>query len=175
MPSEVWLCYTYCTAPAGAHAGWMDMRRLSLLLILLLVATTSWAQTYKWRDPSGRIQYSDTPPPAGAKDVQQLRKTSPGPGSSAPTTAGKSLSDQDAAFRKRLVEQKEGEAKQQKAAEEEQMRARNCEQAKGQLAALDSGGRMMQFNEKGERLVLDDAGRERARADAQKAVDAWCK
>jgi len=156
------------------------MRKLSLLLVLLVISSMTWAQTYKWRDATGRIQYSDTPPPPGAKDVQQLRRTSPAPAptgsTAAPTTAGgKSLADQDAEFRKRLAEKQEAEAKQAKSAEEEQIRARNCEQSRGQLAALESGGRMLQFNEKGERLALDDAARERARADAQKAVETWCK
>ncbi len=150
------------------------MRKSLLILALMMIAATGGAQTYKWRDAGGRIQYSDTPPPPGAKDVQQLRKAPTGPASSTPA-GGKSLADQDADFRKRLAERSEAEAKQIKAAEEEQVRARNCEQAKGQLAAVESGGRMVQFNEKGERLALDDAGRERARADSQKAVDTWCK
>jgi hypothetical protein len=150
------------------------MRKSILLLVLAMVATAASGQAYKWRDSSGRIQYSDTPPPAGAKDVQQLRKA-PAPPTSAAPSAAKSIADQDAEFRKRLVEQKEDEAKQAKAAEEEQIRARNCTQAKGQLAALESGGRMVQLNAQGERTSLDDAGRERAKEEAQKAIEGWCK
>jgi len=150
------------------------MRKAIVLFTLMLIATTGWAQAYKWRDANGRIQYSDTPPPPGAKEVQQLRKPAAGPVVGTPA-GGKSLADQDADFRKRIAERSEAEAKQAKAAEEEQVRARNCEQAKGQLAALESGGRMLQFNEKGERIALDDAGRERAKADSQKAVETWCK
>jgi glutaredoxin len=37
----------------------------------LLVATPSSAQQYRWVDDKGRVQYSDTPPPASAKDVQK--------------------------------------------------------------------------------------------------------
>jgi glutaredoxin len=45
------------------------------LLLLLCVAATVNAQPYRWIDEKGRVQYSDTPPPPGAKDVQrkQLR------------------------------------------------------------------------------------------------------
>jgi hypothetical protein len=149
------------------------MRKHILILVLAVFASAAFGQAYKWRDASGRIQYSDTPPPPGAKDVQQLRKVAPPPTSSTP--AAKSIADQDAEFRKRLVENREAEAKQAKAAEEAEMRARNCTQAKGQLAALESGGRMVQLNAQGERTTLDDAERERAKQEAQKAIEGWCK
>jgi hypothetical protein len=150
------------------------MRKSILVLFLAVATSAAFGQAYKWRDASGRIQYSDTPPPAGAKDVQQLRKV---PASVTSTTpdAAKSIADQDAAFRKRLVERKEAEAKQAKAAEEEQVRARNCTQAQGQLAALESGGRMVRLNAQGERITLDDAERERAAQETRKAVESWCK
>ncbi|MGH8666198.1 MAG: DUF4124 domain-containing protein, partial [Burkholderiales bacterium] len=95
------------------------MRQFIFFLLLAVLASTAWGQTYKWRDASGRIQYSDTPPPAGAKDVQQLRNA-PAPPASATPSASKSITDKDAEFRKRLVEKKETEAKQAKAADDEQ-------------------------------------------------------
>lgn len=148
--------------------------RTLVLVLLLASATVGSAQTYKWRDGSGRIQYTDTPPPAGAREVQQLRKggiASP----AAPSPAAQSVAEQEAEFRKRLVEKQEAEAKQAKAAEEEQLRMRNCTQAKGQLAALESGARMVQLNVQGERIPLDEAERERAKQDAQRAMESWCK
>jgi hypothetical protein len=150
------------------------MRKLVLFLILAAAVPFASAQAYKWKDAAGRIQYSDTPPPPGAKEVQQLRKTPPA-ASANTSTAAKSISENDADFRKRVVEQQEEQAKQAKAAEDEQVRARNCNQSKGQLAALDSGGRMVQLNAQGERIALDDAERARARADTLKAIESWCK
>lgn len=38
---------------------------------LLFIATPSSAQQYRWVDDKGRVQYTDTPPPASAKDVQK--------------------------------------------------------------------------------------------------------
>ena len=67
------------------------------------------------------------------------------------------------------------DGKQAKAEEEERIRARNCEQAKGQLAALEAGGRMVQLDAKGERIALDDADREQAKLESRKAVENWCK
>lgn len=150
------------------------MAKIILTLILVFCAVPSWSQAYKWRDANGNVQYSDTPPPPNARDVQQLRKPAAGP---APGAAGgaKSYTERDAEFRKRLVEKQENEAKQSKAAEDEQVRQRNCEQARGQLAGIDSGQRMVRLNAAGERIALDDAERTAARADALKAIETWCK
>jgi hypothetical protein len=150
------------------------MRKFVLLLILAAAVPFASAQAYKWKDAAGRVQYSDTPPPPGAKEVQQLRKTPPA-ASGNTSSAAKSIGERDADFRKRLVEQQEDQAKQAKAAEDEQVRARNCNQSKGQLAALDAGGRMVQLNAQGERIALDDAERARAREDTLKAIETWCK
>jgi hypothetical protein len=147
------------------------MRKLVLILFLSLLASASFGQTYKWRDAAGNVQYSDTPPPPGAKDVQQLHRSKSAP---APAAAARSYTDQDAEFRKRLVEKQEADTKQAKAADDERTRVRNCEQAKAQLAALESGARMVQVNAVGERVPLDDAERERSKQDAQKAVESWC-
>ncbi len=145
---------------------------IAALVLVMVSSPLAWGQAYKWRDADGRIQYTDTPPPPGAKDVQQLRKPPSGPTSNSPS---KSIAEQDAAFRKRLIEKQETEAKQAKAAEEAKVRARNCEQAKGQVAALDAGGRMVKLNAQGERIALDDAERAQSRAEALKAVEDWCK
>jgi hypothetical protein len=155
------------------HARSKLMLKSALALSLALFCALSWGQAYKWRDANGRIQYSDTPPPPGAREVQQLRPSPPG--ASPPATSRPSYSEQDAAFRKRLVEKREAEASAAKAAEDEKVRVRNCEQARGQLAGIDSGQRMVQLNAAGERIALDDEERKQARADAVKAIETWCK
>jgi hypothetical protein len=145
-----------------------------IVVLAAVFATAASAQMYKWRDSDGRIQYSDTPPPVGAKDIQRLRKDT-SPAAAAPSSAARSLAEQDAEFKKRLVEKQEAQAKQAKEAQEEEFRARNCAQAKAQLAALESGARMVQLNAKGERIPIEDSERERAKQDTQKAVESWCK
>lgn len=150
------------------------MLKTIVTVMLVLTCGLSWGQAYKWRDANGSVQYSDTPPPPGARDVQQLRKPAAGPASGA-TGGTTSYTERDAEFRKRLVEKQENEAKQAKASQEEQVRARNCEQARGQLAGIDSGQRMVRLNAEGERIALDDEERVAARADAVKAIQTWCK
>ena len=52
----------------------------TLALSLLLAAATAQAQQYRWIDKNGRVQYTDAPPPAGAKDVRRTEA----PGAAAP-------------------------------------------------------------------------------------------
>ncbi len=46
---------------------------VALLLGLVLIATPAVADLYKWIGADGRINYSDTPPPPGAKKVEKKR------------------------------------------------------------------------------------------------------
>lgn len=43
----------------------------------LLAASSAQAQLYRWTDPSGRVHFTDTPPPANAKNVQKKRVPAP--------------------------------------------------------------------------------------------------
>jgi glutaredoxin len=43
------------------------------LTVLFFFVAAAHAQAYRWIDEKGRVQYSDTPPPAGAKGVQKKR------------------------------------------------------------------------------------------------------
>jgi hypothetical protein len=130
-------------------------------------AATQW----KWRDSTGRVQYSDRPPPAGTPDQNILvrpagaRTTTPPlvtPVASAPATAPKpsvKASDPELEARKRKAD--EEKAAQQKAAEDKQaqVRADNCQRAQAYQRSLDDGMRIARTNAKGEREVMDDQAR----------------
>lgn len=56
--------------------------RWLILLVLATAAGTASAQIYRWTDANGRINFSNTPPPPGAKAVvvdPDARKVPPGP------------------------------------------------------------------------------------------------
>lgn len=56
-----------------------------IFVALALAASVAHAQQYRWVDDKGRVQYSDTPPPAGARSVQ---KQSAGTAAPAPAENG---------------------------------------------------------------------------------------
>lgn len=61
------------------------MLRLVLAVILACAAATAAAQFYRWTDEKGKVHFSDTPPPPGARNVQ---KKATGPAS---TSSGENL------------------------------------------------------------------------------------
>ena len=52
------------------------MRRL-IAFSLLACALAAQAQLYRWTDDSGKVHYTDTPPPATAKNVQKKGSARP--------------------------------------------------------------------------------------------------
>lgn len=51
------------------------MRRSIAVVALLVAALPAGAALYKWVDAQGRVQYTDTPPPANAKKVEEPKIT----------------------------------------------------------------------------------------------------
>ncbi|MCC6533967.1 MAG: glutaredoxin family protein [Burkholderiales bacterium] len=68
--------------------------KVVLLLLLLAIALPGHAAMYKWVDAQGRVQYSDSPPPADAKKAEE-RKIVP----NTIQTTGAPFAVQDAAKR----------------------------------------------------------------------------
>jgi glutaredoxin len=54
----------------------LSMRRAAFTL-LLLAGFSAHAELYRWTDSSGRTHVTDTPPPAGAKDVKKRASAAP--------------------------------------------------------------------------------------------------
>ena len=49
----------------------MILRAFLLVVIVAAAANPAQAQQYRWVDQNGKIQFSDSPPPPGAKDVRK--------------------------------------------------------------------------------------------------------
>lgn len=129
---------------------------------------------YQWKDKSGQIVYSDNPPP-GNIPSRRLRRDAVGEISGQDAAPAKSVADQDLEMKKRQQEQSEKQAKSDKESADSKARAQNCEMAKNQLAALESGQRIARFNAQGEREYLDDAQRATEVERTRKAVADSCK
>jgi hypothetical protein len=170
------------------------------LACALAAATASWAQsapsegsgTWKWRDATGRVTVSDTPPPNSVPDKDilvrpptQLRLRPAAPAASAndagpkPTAAAGStgaprVDPELEARRKKAIDDQQA---QQKAEEAKTAAARteNCGRAKGHLAALQDGQRLTRTNAQGEREVLDDKGRAEEMQRARSVIASDCK
>jgi glutaredoxin len=58
--------------------------RVLIAFSLLALALTAQAQLYRWTDESGKVHYTDTPPPVGAKNVEKKGAARPADAGAAP-------------------------------------------------------------------------------------------
>lgn len=163
-----------------------------LALCALGLALPAQAQ-WKWRDKDGRITVSDRPPPreVADKDILSRPVTAPRPAPApvpapgdapAPTAAAAPAASAPPTALEREVQARRRAAEEEKAAkakaEEERnaaRRAENCRQARNQLLALESGQRIARTNDKGEREVLDDAGRAQELRRTREVMASECR
>ena len=155
--------------------------RVPVSLLLSAVALSVAGQAvageyiYQWKDKSGQYVYSDNPPP-GNIPSRMLRRdavgeiNAPSPSPASPTTADRELES-----KKRQQDQAEKQAKSDKDSSDAKSKAQNCEVAKNQLAALESGQRVARFNAQGEREFLDDAQRSAELERTRKVIADSCK
>jgi len=160
------------------------------LIFALFCASTATAlsvhaQTYQWKDSSGRTVISDTPPPGAARDARGIG-LSPPPSSSAPkgdaakteavkTDTPKTAAEKDMEFRKRQQEAKEKAEKAEKEAAAAAQKRDNCERARNNLAKLESGNhRMVVPDGKGGETYVEGAVKESEMERTRKIIADSC-
>lgn len=169
------------------------------VLAAAIAAPAAYAQApYIWVDEKGMKQLSDQPPPPSVPPNRILRQprnaqVAPAPAAAddpaaaagAPTAdnakAGAddkakrppTLAERNADFNKRRTEATEAAQKAAQEASQKAAQAANCDQARSNQMALDSGMRMSTFDKDGQRTFITDEQRaERSRQN--KAVLAGC-
>ncbi|MFN0184454.1 MAG: DUF4124 domain-containing protein [Aquabacterium sp.] len=158
----------------------------AILMTLTLLCLPAPAQAqWKWKDSGGQVHVSDLPPPRGTPDKDILsrpdpvvrRPAAPVAAASGPArpASGAARSDPELEARRKKAEAdaaQRGKAEETKLAEQ---KAENCRRAREQMATLDSGVRIARVNAKGEREVLDDAGRAAEVQRARQVISQDCR
>jgi len=145
-----------------------------LAICLLFISISSQAALNKWIDAEGKVHYSDSAPPD--VKVKTLRGSAT-PDSSTPAAAEaapQTLAERDAEWKK---SQKAKEAAAKKASQEQetaQIKQKNCESARSNLAGYENSRRIVQYNPSGERIFLDDTARAQKTDEARQAVSTYC-
>lgn len=151
------------------------MKRYLTAAAALLIAHSAFGQIVECIDAKGAKTLAQFCPPGTVKEVKRASGSTSGGGAPA-GTPGKSLAEQDAAFKKRTLERQEAEAKGEKEKAEAKNAERNCSDARAQLKQLQDGMRISKIDPNtGERSFLEDKDRASETANAQKSVDSWCK
>lgn len=162
---------------AGLRRYTGTMKPLSALLLALacslpMAAAAQWV----WVDKDGRKVYSDRSPPPevpvakilkqpgvkGEASAAALAAAEPASAAKPAAASGPKISGKDKALeeKKKQADAVEAEKKKAQEAEIAAAKADNCTRAKRSKASFDSGVRIAQVNDKGEREVMDDKQRE---------------
>ncbi|HQU48357.1 MAG TPA: DUF4124 domain-containing protein [Casimicrobiaceae bacterium] len=137
---------------------------------LALAAGSASAALYKWTDSSGRIVYSDQPPPAGVK--YDTVGGAPPPDN---PNAARDLANKEAQFKKEQRERAEADAKAGQARTDAAKRAEVCEQARAGIRTYQADNvPVVTINAKGEQVVVDAAERQRRLAEQQRLAREYC-
>jgi len=160
------------------------MTMKNLLIIAVGIASTigpitATAETYQWKDSSGRTVVSDTPPPGSARESTRVIGGK-APASSSPTTAKaaeapKSFAEKDMDFKRRQQESSEKSEKEAKDKAAAADKRDNCDRAQKQVALLESGQRIAVADDKGERRIMEDTERQQEMERARRVVSESCK
>ena len=156
---------------------------ITSLLIIGFLPILVHADLYKWKDKYGRMNYTDTPPPADVK-VDSLKANAAVPNSLPPAKKvmgkdgkeivkdGEKKLDDDAAKRQQSAEeQKKADAKK---AEEAKQKEANCKTSRQNLASLANGGRIYKTKDNGEREYMNDKDIDQNKRSAQQEVNKYC-
>jgi len=161
----------------------MTPARAHFIFALFLASTaasfTASAQTYQWKDSSGRTVISDTPPPASAKDRRAIGDRRPAVVSEkveekAPE-APKTMAEKDLEFKKRQLEAKEQAEARAKEQAAEKERRESCENARRNLAVFETEQPVVTYDDSGQRKLMDSSQRTQEIERARRFVAESCK
>ena len=150
---------------------------LSMLVASLVVAVSADAETYQWKDRSGRTVISDTPPPATAKSGQLSGPKTPYGSQVAEekqADPAKTTAEKDMEFKKRQQEAKEKADKEAKEKALQADKRDNCERARRNLKTLESDRPVTTTDDNGERQVMDNGQREQEIERARRIASESC-
>lgn len=155
------------------------MLKPALLAACLLAAWPTAAQIYEWRDAQGMLNYSDRPPAGVAAklvkpgNIGAATASAPADESAEPQTP--SWMERDRELRERRAQAAEARARADQERRLAAEREADCDRARGQLQALESGQRISRFNARGEREILDDETRAHELTRTRAWLDTNCK
>ncbi|HEY1152136.1 MAG TPA: DUF4124 domain-containing protein [Pseudoduganella sp.] len=180
----------------------MNQRISGLALVLATLATALPAQAqWMWVNERGVKQFSDQPPPPSVPPSRilkappgqmDLRKelNAPAADAAAPAAAAAApaaespdakvkarptLAERNADYNKRRLDTTEKEQKAAQEAQQATSKAENCKKTRINLAALESGQRIIDIDAGGERSFIDDTQRAQRIKDNRAALAQNCQ
>ncbi len=147
------------------------MNRFLIAAMLLALAAPVAAQPlYKWVDKDGKTHYSDTPPAN-----QETKQLSTGSGATSAAAPAKGYVARDKDLEKGRQDSREAAKKSDDSAKLAAAKDEQCQRLRSAYQQFSDGGRIHKYNDKGERVLLEDSEIEREREKARVDMDDACK
>lgn len=137
----------------------------AFLLAAVCCASMNAAAQWQWLDKDGRKVFSDRAPPPEVLEKDIQKRPAPRTPASAPAPQAEASAPKLSGVDKELVERKkkvdEAEVARRKVEQDKFLaaKAENCNRARQAKTSYESGQRIAQINDKGEREVMDAASR----------------
>ena len=158
------------------------MHPQALLFVLLVVTTAvSGAEVYRWVDDKGVTHFSELPPPGQQAAKPRQPPTVPGQPQAAPASAddgdrpaGKTWQEKETEFRQRQIERDAAARKQEEQDAAAKRLQRDCLLARKSLENLQNANAVARYDDRGERVYLDDRQRAALIQQRRQEIDARC-
>lgn len=142
-------------------------------LLMLAASLAAHGQVLRCVDKAGKVEFASECPPGTTAQQTGIRNN---PAAAPAAKPAPSTVDRQLDAKKRATEQQEAEQKAAKQAAEDAQRKQACDQARGYLKTLETGGRVTRNDPvTGERTFLEDSQRAAEIAVAQQSVSANCR
>ena len=146
------------------------MKRLVLIGLVCALSPVAMAQLYKYVDKDGKTVYTDQPP--ATVDPKEMKvQSAPTPGSAPEKAPLEREKDQAKAKAKGAEESKKAEQLAKEAAAKQE----RCQSATDRYRSFADGGRVYKYDEKGERVYMEEAEMASERDKARRIMDESCK
>ncbi|MEK7811115.1 MAG: hypothetical protein AAB278_04780, partial [Pseudomonadota bacterium] len=119
------------------------------------------------------VHYSDTIPPDINK-TQTVQSTSGKGSSSTSGFSAKSVAEREADLKKANKEKETADNKKAQENAQAELKKQNCDALRDNLRTLQESTRIVAYDEKGEKIYLDDAAREQRLNDARNELSTNC-
>lgn len=157
----------------------MKFALISALGVALAAASLpAFAQTYQWKDATGRTVISDTPPPPGLKGSRAIGNDRPAVTTEKPADkdAGTAKSQADKELEAKKLKQDAKTKAEQKAKEEAKAQEKQefCEKMRRNVAALESSQRLTTPSADGTLQYVDSDQRQQELERITRQLDEHC-
>lgn len=149
------------------------MKHGIIFFTLVICSLSAHAGMHKWVAADGTVHYSDTIPPNIDK-AQTVQSTSGKGQTSTSGFAVKSVAEREADLKKANKEKEAADNKKSQENAQAELKKQNCDALRDNLRTLQESTRIVAYDEKGEKIYLDDAAREQRLIDARNELSSNC-